>query len=181
MDSMALASTIVRRHGRWLALASWLVVAGLACSAGRGRLIDDVYQKGPVAFRVGRLPREWRRVQIGHGHLAFHHAAGGTILANASCDRFIDLSLELLTNQLLYGVEGRRELARTRLPLDGRAALRTRLHGSVDGVPIALDLVVLKKDGCTYDLQLATSPRDFSVRQPDFDRFVAAFAVREVR
>ncbi|HEY0710327.1 MAG TPA: hypothetical protein VGG33_26195, partial [Polyangia bacterium] len=77
-------------------------------------------------------------------------------------------------------VEGRRELARARLPIDGRAALRTRLQGSLDGVPIDLDLVVLKKDGCTYDLQLATSPRDFSARQPDFDRFLSAFAVAEV-
>jgi hypothetical protein len=159
-----------------------MVVAAAAllavgCTPVRGRLSGDVYHDGKVAFRVGRLPGQWQRVQVGDGHLAFHHQAGGTILANVSCERFVDLSLDLLTNQLLYGVEARRELGRQRIPLDGRVALRTQMHGSLDGVPIALDLVVMKKDGCTYDLELAASPRDFPARQPDFEGFFAVFAL----
>jgi hypothetical protein len=157
-----------------------LVALGGACGGMRGQLVGDVYRDGPVAFRVGPLPAAWQRVQVADGHLAFHHRAGGTIVASANCDRFIDLSLDLLTNQLLYGVEGRQELGRTRIPLDGRIALRTRMNGALDGVPIALDMVVLKKDGCTYDLVLASSPKDQRLRQPDFERFFAAFALAEV-
>ena len=59
---------------------------------------------------------------------------------------------------------------------DGREALRTEVTAELDGVPIALDLVVLKKDGCLYDLQLAAAPATLSQRQPDFTNFVSAFS-----
>lgn len=153
-----------------------LLALDVACLPARGTLAGDTYRNGPVAFRIGRLPAEWQRVQVGDGHLAFHHRHGGAIMANASCDRRLDLSLELLTGQLLYGIEARRQTARSRLALDGRMALRTQMSGTLDGVPIALDLVVLKKDGCTYDLALAASPRDFGRRQADFEHFFRAFA-----
>jgi hypothetical protein len=135
-----------------------------------------VYRDGPVVFRIGVLPTPWRRVQIPDGQLAFHHAEGGTILAHATCERREDVSLNVLTNHLMFGIEQRRELARTPLSLDGREALRTRIVGRLDGVAVALDLVVMKKDGCTYDLELASSPQVFALRQRDFERFVEGFA-----
>ena len=127
-------------------------------------------------FRIGALPAPWRRVQIADGQLAFHHADGGTILAHATCEPRDDVSLNVLTNHLLFGIEQRRELARTPLSVDGRQALRTRLMGTLDGVAVALDLVVLKKDGCMYDLELASAPEVFALRQPDFERFFGGFA-----
>jgi hypothetical protein len=40
---------------------------------------------------------------------------------------------------------------------------------------VELDLVVLKKDGCTYDLQLIASASQLVRCQADFDRFVQGF------
>ena len=145
----------------------------------RGQLAGDLYRDGAVAFRVGTLSADWARVQVGDGHLAFHHVRGGTILAHATCDGRADVSLDVLTNHLLFGIEERREISRIPFALDGRAALRTRLDGTVDGVPVALDLVVVKKDGCTYDLGLAAAPAVLSQRQPDFERFFRSFARAE--
>jgi hypothetical protein len=153
-----------------------LLAASLAGCGTRGTLSGSLYRDGPLAFRIGALPAEWRRVQVGDGQLAFHHDDGGTILAHATCEARDDVSLDVLTNHLLFGVEEAREISRAPLSLDGRRALRTRIDGAVDGVPIALDLVVLKKDSCTYDLQLASSPDVFVRRQPDFERFFAGFA-----
>lgn len=149
------------------------LLAGCGCG---GKLTGAVYRDGPIVFRIGALPAPWRRVQIGNGPLAFHHAEGGAILAHATCEPRGDLSLNVLTNHLLFGIEQRQERPRTPLSLDGRQALRTRLVGTMDGVPIELDLVVLKKDGCTYDLQLASSPQVFALRQRDFERFFEGFA-----
>jgi hypothetical protein len=145
------------------------------CGAA-GTLSGGVYRDGPLAFRIGPLPSEWRRVQVGEGQLAFHHDEGGTILAHATCEARGDAPLDVLTNHLLFGIEEPREQSRTPLSLDGRRALRTRVDGALDGVPIALDLVVLKKDSCTYDLELASSPEVFARRQADFERFFAGFA-----
>ena len=150
----------------------------LADCGTRGTLTGDLYREGSVAFRIGALPPEWRRVRVADGQLAFHHDAGGTILAHATCEAHGDASLDVLTNHLLFGIEEARERSRTPLSLDGRRALRTRVDGALDGVPIALDLVVLKKDSCTYDLELASSPEVFVRRQADFERFFTGFAGR---
>jgi hypothetical protein len=148
----------------------------LAGCGTRGTLSGDLYRDGPVAFRIGALPPEWRRVQVADGQLAFHHEDGGTILAHATCEARGDASLDVLTNHLLFGIEEARERSRRPLLLDGRRGLRTRVDGELDGVPIALDLVVLKKDSCTYDLELASSPDVFARRQADFERFFTGFA-----
>lgn len=172
-------SRVARDSRRSLAPAGALIFCLLCLLAGcafRGGLTGNVYRDGPIVFRIGTLPGSWQRVQIADGQLAFHHSQGGTILAHATCEPQADASLDVLTNHLLFGIEQRREQARTPISLDGRQALRTCLVGRLDGVPIALELVVLKKDGCTYDLQLASSPQVFAHRQPDFQRFVDGFA-----
>ncbi len=152
-----------------------LLAAVPACLTG-GRLSGDTYRDGAVAYRIGRLPPDWGRVKLADGQIAFHHVAGGAIHANATCQPREDVSLDVLTNHLLFGIEDRREESRVRLELDGRTALRTRLDGTLDGVPISLDLVVVKKDGCVYDLGLAAAPAVFPQRQPDFERFFRGFA-----
>lgn len=118
------------------------------------------------------LPPPWRPVRTG-ARAAWRHADGGTIAANATCGDADDVPLDVLTNHLLFGIEDKRERGRLPLQLAGRAGLRTRLDGTLDGVRVALDLVVLKKDGCTFDLMLIAPPG--TRREPDFDRFVASF------
>jgi hypothetical protein len=139
-----------------------LVALGVSCAAA-----------SPHA-RVGTLPAAWQRVRDDGGSVAFHHAAGGTIVSAISCGDGDDVPLDVLTNHLLLGIEGRRERARERLVLDGRAALRTQLDAQLDGVPVTLDLVVLKKDGCTVDLYLVAPRPAFDERRADFVRFLGA-------
>jgi hypothetical protein len=152
-----------------------ILLVASACQTGGG-LSGDTYRDGLVSYRIGTLSPDWGRVRVADGQVAFHHPGGGSILANANCQPRQDVSLDVLTNHLLFGIEDRREESRVRFQLDGRMALRTRLDGTLDGVPISLDLVVLKKDGCIYDLGLAAAPSVFPQRRPDFERFVRGFA-----
>jgi hypothetical protein len=124
---------------------------------------------------AGALPEPWSKIRGDAQSVAYHHASGGTIAADITCGDADDVPLDVLTNHLLFGIRDRRELRRTGLIVDGRAALRTRLDGTIDGVRVTLDVVVLKKDGCTYDLLLLASPEVASRREPDFERFIAAF------
>ena len=45
-------------------------------------------------------------------------------------------------------------------------------HERLDGVPVKLELVVMKKDGCTVDLYLVAPRPAFDERRVDFERFV---------
>jgi hypothetical protein len=168
-----------RRRGqgwRWaLSLSSWLCL-GLAGCGPAAKLTGSEYRRGAVAYRLGPLSRDWQRVRSGGADLAFRHGGGGTIVVSGQCPAQDDAPLDVLTNHLLFGVTARKEQARQTLTLDGREALRTQLAGALDGVTVALDLVVLKKDGCLYDLQLIAGPTVFPDRQPDFSAFVSGFA-----
>ena len=131
---------------------------------------------GSRPYQLASLPGECTEARARDHSVAFHHRAGGTIVADASCGEGDDVPLDVLTNHLLFGVEDRHELPRIAFQLDGRGALRTRLDGTLDGVRVAFDLVVLKKDGCIFDLYLIAPPDRLLAREPDFDRFVAGFS-----
>jgi hypothetical protein len=155
--------------------AAGLVSIAMLAACASSSFKDGIYRDQETAYRVGPLGPSWRHVNVSGGNLVFHHERGGSIYANATCKGINDVTLDVLTNQALFDVEQKRESSRERFSLDGRAALRTRLSGSVDGVPVELDLVVVKKDNCVYDLQLVAGPRVFAAREPDFQSFVDGF------
>jgi hypothetical protein len=156
----------------WLAV-SWLLLS--ACSGGAYQ--RGVFREGDLRYRIGDLPTQWKRVQIEDADLTFRHSDGGAILVNALCgqDHIDDVPLDVLVNQALFGVEDRQEKSRTPFTLDGRAALRAHIIGTVDGVAVELDLVVMKKDNCTFDFQLIAGKDEFLARRPDFEGLFSGF------
>ena len=157
-----------------------LVLLLLGC-APTGHFVNQVYRRGGVTYRLGVLPPPWQRIGLRGPDLVFRHPEGGTIAISAQCPCRDDVPLHVLTNHLLFGVEAQKEHAREPLTLDGRGALRTQLGGELDGVPIEMDLVVLKKDGCSYDLQLVASPQHIAARRPDFEALVRGFTTSPAR
>lgn len=152
-----------RGYARCAVFTLWL---GLACCAA------------PVAYSIGPLSAEWTRSHVHAGDLVYHHRNGGTISVSGKCQpgRVEDVPLDVLTNHLLFDVQVLRE-SRDSLTLSGREAQSTHILGMVDGVTVEMELIVLKKDGCTYDLQLVAAPADFAVRRTDFVAFGRGFAV----
>jgi hypothetical protein len=160
----------VARSGR-LPLAFLLSLTACATSSFSG----GVYRNSQTAYRVGPLDPSWVRDNPTDCNLAWRNPAGGTIMANSTCEGIRDVPLDVLTNQALFGLDQKQEHSRETFTLDGRAAQRTRLSATLDGVPVELDLVVLKKDGCVYDLQLVAGSKAFADREGEFWRFVQGF------
>ena len=133
-----------------------------------------------VDFGTGVLPSSWRPVQNTASRRVFHDVAGGSISTSSSCNvSDSDGPLDVLTNHLLFELESVHEHARVPYVLAGRAALRTTLDAKLDGVEVGLDLVVLKIDGCSVDLQLVAARGTLPARRADFDTFVAGFSFRK--
>lgn len=154
------------------------VVASLVGCGAHGRSFEGgIFKDGPVAFRVGEVPSSWRRVDVTDGSLAFKDTSNdAAVLVNARCTPGeSDAPLVALTNHLLMGSTEREVLSQEVEPFDGREALHSRVSAKWDGVAMALDIFVLKKDGCVYDFVYTTRPAAIEGGAPAFESFVRSF------
>ena len=160
------------------ALIVAFAVAIAACASTPKRSFDgSVYRDGPVAFQVPHAPQAWRPVDVTDGSLAYRddtHSA--SILVNARCNRPEEgTPLVALTNHLIIGSTSRTVKEQATVPFDGREALHTRLDAKWDGVPIAFDIYVMKKDGCTYDFVYMGDPAAYEEGAPAFQSYLRGF------
>ena len=165
---MALDAPIMR--GLSLALGALLS----SCSGFN----HGVFRKDGVRYSIGEPDSaRWRRIQLSENDLAWVARDSGDILAvNATCKEHGDPSLEVLTTHLLFGFRDHELLDRRTEPLDGREALRSKYHAKLDGVPIELELVVLKKNGCVHDFSFIAPLATASAEHHEaFDVLVARF------
>jgi len=103
-------------------------------------------------------------VDVPDSDLAFRddpHEA--SILVNSRCASADgDAPLIALEGHLIMGTTDRHVGREDVVPFDGREALHAVLTARLDGVPMAYDIYVLKKDGCVYDLVYLTVPQSTS-------------------
>jgi hypothetical protein len=157
-------------------------VNGVGCAHGpRGRYdaAADQVCAGRVCYRVGNLDADqWRLVHQEGASVGFYsQRVGGVISANAVCRDDADAApLPSLTRQLLIGYTERRIAKQELVALDAREALHTRVDAKLDGVPMTLDLYVMKRNGCIFDLSYVAPPDAFARGEADFTSFLSGFA-----
>jgi hypothetical protein len=155
-----------------LALLALPIVAGCR----RVAFEDSVFSKPQVSYRIGELPKHWQRVFVEGNDLAFSEIdTGRAISINSTCEGHDDPPLPVLTRHLLMGFTEREELSQRLIALDGREALRSRHTAKLDGVPVELEFVVLKKDGCVFDFIYVAPPGQAEVRMADFESLITGF------
>ena len=160
--------------GRRPSLAALLLA--LACGSS-ATFRDGVYQNDYVRYRIGRLGPEWQRAGVGGNDLAFENEAFGTISVNSTCTEYEDVPVAALVNHLLFDTTNRRFLTEEVVTLDGRGAHHAVVQAELDGVPLEIELYVLKKDGCVFDLGHIRSRSAPPEARAQFAAFVQRFAV----
>ena len=162
------------------AAAAFLVSLGFGaagCGGAQERFDGAAFRDGNVAFRVERVPAAWERISVAAASLAFRDASHeGSVLINGRCgERGVDdTPLSALTGHLVMGTTEREIDSEVVVPLDSREALHTQMRAKLDGVKMAYDIFVLKKDGCVYDFVYVAPPAHVA-GVPDFERFVMGF------
>ena len=160
--------------------AAALAVLAAGCGTSQsfqGRVFDN----GTVRYRVGALDAGFETISVGDNDLAWHHAQLGTISVNSTCKQYEDVPAPALVNQLLMGTTERVYRVEETVTLDGRAAQHLLADVQLDGVPITIDVYLVVKDGCVYDLTHVAGRERAEQARPLFERFVRSFAVLETR
>lgn len=159
------------RRGRALAVGLALLLG--ACGGASFR--NGIFKSDEVHYRVGPVDREWTRLQVSEGQVAFVvPGTGATLSAHAECRR-TDAPLRALTLHILNGFTERKVAAERFFSFAAREAMGTSLTARLDGVPMQLEVVVVKKDACVFDFVYTAPPERFAERRPDFERFLGGF------
>ncbi|MCY1040628.1 hypothetical protein OV208_04775 [Corallococcus sp. bb12-1] len=161
-----------------------LVLSALLAGCHRATFEDSVFQKKDVKYRVGTLSNDvWQHASFADNDLAFveRGETGRVIATNATCRDHDDPSLSVLTKHLLMGFTERQDLGQRTFTLDGREALRSRYVAKLDGVPVSLELVVLKKDNCVFDFSYVSPVGQADARMADFESLVSGFQSERLR
>jgi hypothetical protein len=161
----------------WRAALAVLIVG----CGGSQSFRDRVYDNGSVRYRVGPLADEFQEIAVSDNDLAWHHPRFGTISVNSTCKQYEDVPARALVNQLLMGTTERVYRVEETVTLDGRAAQHLLADVEMDGVPVTIDIYLVVKDGCVYDLTHVAAREAAESARPLFQRFVSAFAVIETR
>jgi hypothetical protein len=153
-----------------------LVLSGLATGCRHSDLRAGVFTKSDVRYRIGELPPGWKQTSFRDNDLAWMaNDTGHSIALNSTCDGYQEAPLPVLTQHLLMGFSGRQLIKQETVPLDGRDALRSHYLAKLDGVPIELLLVVMKKNGCIYDFTYVSPVGQFADKLADFEHFLQGF------
>lgn len=170
---------LIRRCFSLLVIVLLTSCFGIDQRGGILKYRSRIVHTGFGRFSVGDLPPSWTGPRIRLKQLVFENdRIGGTIVTDALCGPKYNDSPLLRLAQDLFLPLGNRHLNRERsLTLAGREALRLQGTGTMDGVPIGMDVVVLKKDFCLYDFVYFAPVRSFSEGEKDFEKYFREFRV----
>lgn len=160
-----------------------LIFSLVSCFGGVKRTGKVVgYKDGQVLtkkghYQVGTLPKEWNRISLGKAMVTFRNdPLKSTIATDSFCDQaYNDSSLKSLTQHLFAGLQDIKVLEEVPFMLDERGAQRTLIEAKLDGVPVKVDIVVVKKDWCLFDFYLVSDPSRYAEASGDFQTFYQGF------
>jgi hypothetical protein len=157
-----------------LALMLTLIFASSAGCASHF-LRGGIYRGERTSYRLGPLGPAWQRHDSEADLSFFAPELDAVIMVNAECPAEHDPPLPVAANTLLIGFTDRQIVHEESVPLAGRQALHRRVRARLDGVPLAIDTFVLKKDDCLYDFVYLSPPESAARGVPDFERVVSGF------
>lgn len=148
----------------------FLSVLLIAC-ATQGPLTDPhVNQR--KGFRV-QVPRAgWEFADSDGADLTLRDTrSSATMAVSASCPGETG-PLPSLVRHLFFGLRDVRQLRHGSITLDGAAGVDTMVTGRLDGVPVQVRSVVIRRNGCLYDLLFLAHPDTFGSQSETFDAFL---------
>ena len=171
-------SRVLSRAVRFFVAFSGILLALTACSGSDVQVQGNTVSSSDLAYPFGPTGSSWRSIQIeGNDAAWFDGDTRGTVHVDHTCERSQDTPLAALVNHLLIGFTDREVVSEETVPFDQREARHVVVRARLDGVPRTIELYVMKKDGCVYDLGYVAPPDRYESGRGAFDAFVRGFHV----
>jgi hypothetical protein len=153
------------------------LLVGLLLSAGcGGRLVDGVYRAAHDRYRVQAPPAPWVATSVASDELIFRHPALLAAIALISrCNNPEPGELPWVARHLFFGLRDQRLESRETESLQGAPAIRTRLQARLDGAPVAVEALTVRRGGCLYDFVYVAPPGAVAAGRPAFEAFVQSW------
>lgn len=124
-------------------------------------------------------PSRWRQVHFADNDLAWVDGTGQVMAMNSTCRNFEDAPLDVLTSHLLMGFTDKLQVDKKNFMMDGREAQQTAWTAKLDGVPVDINITVLKKDDCVYDFTYVAPLAHGADHLAAFERLLDGFTTSE--
>ncbi len=141
--------------------------------------LDPAKTKKSERMLLPDPPDDFVRLERKQIDAAWKNKKTGSIISVISeCNPALDPRLEALRNEVIGDLSDETIASEQELEFLGRAALRSSITGKLDGVETAIELLVVKKDGCHYLLTLVSVPAHIGKDRPHFERFLKGFKLK---
>lgn len=132
-----------------------------------------VYIKKGDYYRVGVLPKDWRRISSKAKAITFYNdGLRSSISTDAFCGPKVENTpLKSLGGDVISALDKRTLISEEEIQLDGRGAIRRKVTGSLDGVTVFLDHVTTRKNGCVFDFYAVTPSAESAEVSIAFEAF----------
>jgi len=161
---------------RWILLLGVFLIVSCFGRDYRGGIMR--YEKGRIftgtkVFQVTYPPPPWQDPRLHYKEMIHENdRIQGTIVTDALCGpKFEDTPLAMLAKHLFYKLENPHMEPHRYFELEGREAIHVEGKGSMDGIPLRMAVVVLKKNACIYDFVYFAPPDRFREGVKDFENY----------
>lgn len=100
---------------------------------------------------------------------------GNTIAFLSECRTKTDISMQLMEKESLEALENLKIIKSNSFEYNDREAKELLAEGQVDGIPVKIQLVLLKKNECNYTISFVGRKKFFDTDQNTFQTFLTEF------
>ena len=157
---------------------SFLMIVGGCLSACSLLIPETSKDKKFTGYQVER-PKGWKKTAKANADYAFTNPQSAAIIfTNSICDKYAQARLTDLGKNILRSVDKFSAPTPHKMELAKRMAYRWTGQGFLDGVPVNLDYVIVRKNNCVFDLVLiATELELWPQDQATFNQFLTSLKI----
>jgi len=122
--------------------------------------------------------RPFVRIQNSSVDRAWQNSTNGNTIGFLSeCNSGIDLDLQVMTSEALHAMTRSEIVEQKELLFAERQGLRTVAIGDLDGVAVQMEILILKKNNCSFSLSYVGRRHHFAENRALFEQFLSGFQI----